>query len=517
MMYPSGSTTASASKETKTFSASDRPNPPEIGIHFRETVGRCSMALRLLHYSDLEKAYDDPGRIGRVAGQIRARRDGETLVVGTGDDLGPGVLSLRTRSRQALDFFAAVEPDAETLGNHDFDHGPAVARELIAASPQPWVCANAYERDGTTRFGAEEGLVPWTVLEASDHRVGVVGLTHPDNPAMNPKTESLSFTDPFEAASEAIATVRAKGVDHVVVLSHCGDLDDELAKAVDVDAILGGHLRDERIDRRDGTLLARPGADGHHLVEVVLGEEPTATLLDTADAPVDERVHDAIQKRVADMGLDEVVGTVAEPIDCGKPRTQGGESRVGNFVTDAFRWAADADVTLMASGSVRVGPTLSGEVRAMDVMGLCPWDNHLDVLSLPGDRLLEAFRELSVTYHYPDAPEWYFGHVSGATLTWDGRDGDRLDARVGGESVREDATYTLATVNYLVETDHLCRAFDDSDRVERLGLGYEHLVEYAREVGIEPAVGRRIVTGAEAGPSEPEPDPTGVEESSRGI
>jgi 2',3'-cyclic-nucleotide 2'-phosphodiesterase (5'-nucleotidase family) len=40
-------------------------------------------------------------------------------VVGTGDNTAPGVLSLATEGRAALPFFEAVEPDADTFGNHD--------------------------------------------------------------------------------------------------------------------------------------------------------------------------------------------------------------------------------------------------------------------------------------------------------------------------------------------------------------------------------------------------------------
>lgn len=57
------------------------------------------MALRLLHYSDIETAYDAPERIDRLARLISERRDDTTLVIGTGDNLAPGVLSLVTNGR----------------------------------------------------------------------------------------------------------------------------------------------------------------------------------------------------------------------------------------------------------------------------------------------------------------------------------------------------------------------------------------------------------------------------------
>ncbi|WP_435153792.1 5'-nucleotidase C-terminal domain-containing protein [Haladaptatus sp. DFWS20] len=105
------------------------------------------MAPRLIYYSDIENAYDYPDRIGRLAGTIGSLRGEDEIVVGTGDNTAPGVLAEQYDGRQALDFFRAVEPAAETFGNHNFNFGLAATRELVADSPQPWICANVYDDD----------------------------------------------------------------------------------------------------------------------------------------------------------------------------------------------------------------------------------------------------------------------------------------------------------------------------------------------------------------------------------
>jgi len=79
------------------------------------------MAVRILHYSDLENVYDTPEQAGRLASLLRDR--GDAIAAGSGDNTSPGVLSLVTEGRQALDLYEAVDPDVATFGNHDFDYG----------------------------------------------------------------------------------------------------------------------------------------------------------------------------------------------------------------------------------------------------------------------------------------------------------------------------------------------------------------------------------------------------------
>ncbi len=215
---------------------------------------------RLLHYSDVENVYDDTVRVGRLAGAIRSRDGPDALVCGTGDNTAPGVLALIERGRQSLDLFHAIDADLETFGNHDFDFGPDATRSIVADAPQTWLSANVYEADGE-RFAADR-VVSHTVEEVDGVRIGFFGVTDPATPSLNPKSGELEFTDPHEAAASAVEELRDAGVDRVVALSHLGSGDDDLARAVDVDVILGGHLHVERRERIDGTLLLRPGANG---------------------------------------------------------------------------------------------------------------------------------------------------------------------------------------------------------------------------------------------------------------
>ncbi|WP_435118777.1 bifunctional metallophosphatase/5'-nucleotidase [Halolamina sp. C58] len=459
--------------------------------------------VRLLHYSDIENLFDDAERAGRFAGRIRELDGEDALVVGTGDNSAPGVVSLAASGRQIIDFADAVDTVADTFGNHDFDYGPDATRELVADSPFTWVSANARDEDGE-RFGAEAGVVPWTIAEADGERVGFFGLTDPATDSINPQAAPLSFTDPYEAAEDAVAELRDEGVDYVVALSHLGGGDDELARRVDVDAILGGHVHSVRTEHVDGTLCTRPGVNGHELVEVQLGADgaeaargdggvaASARVIDPSEGPVHENLTDALERRREAAGLTETVATVAEPLERTDETTFGGESRIGNFVADAYRAAADADVGLQNGGGIREGPPLQGEVTIADLVSVLPFEEPVVVVELTGRELLETFSEADGAELDFGEPHWWHAHLSGASLRWDDEAGELLDARVDGEPIDPDRRYTVATAEYLLHSDHEFPTIEQRHRAGEVGIQHEVLADHARDGGFDVAVEGRV-------------------------
>ncbi|MFD1588899.1 bifunctional metallophosphatase/5'-nucleotidase [Halorientalis brevis] len=448
------------------------------------------MPARLLHYSDLENGYDDPTRLGRLAGLVADRRSPDTVVVGTGDNTAPGVLSMVEEGRQALDFFEAVDPAADTFGNHDFDYGLDAIREIVADSPQTWVSANV-ELDGDT-FGESVGVVPSTVVNADGAAVGLVGVTEPKTASMCPGATDLTFTDPVAAVSREAESLRAQGVDAVVVLSHLGGDDDELARETDVDAILGGHVHSERVERVDDTILTRPGANGHTLLEIDL-EAGTVDRHAVQDGPVDQSVRTALAARRDATGLDEVVGHVSDPLIRDRDRKGRGECRIGNFIADAYRWAADADVGLQNSGGIREGDPLLGEVTVADLVSVVPFDEPVTVAELTGSELRQLCRQAD-GWQFSALPDRWHAHVSGLSIRED--DSGQITATIDGGPIADDETYTLATSDYLFHTDHEFPVLDGHHRVESLDTQYEILAAYARQRGIDPEIEGRIVRAA---------------------
>ncbi len=449
------------------------------------------MTVRLLHYSDIENAYDDPERIGRLAGLIGDRRDERTLVLGTGDNTAPGVLALATEGGQALDFFDAVSPDAETFGNHDFDFGPDRTRSIVGDSPQPWLSANVFDE----RARPFADVDPSRIVDCDGVRVGLFGLTDPGTPGMCPNAGGLRFDDPIPAARDVVADLRDEGVDYVIALSHLGAGDGDLARAVDVDVVLGGHVHERRCERIAGALCTRPNANGEWLWEIELrsGESrPRATCHRVADGPLDRAVANRLRARMTDAGLSEVVDSVDVPIDRARRTRYGGECRITNFVADAYRWATGANGAFVNTGGVRDGEPLSGDVTVADLIGVSPFRGTLHTAEVTGSELRSLVGDAASPTGVPEPWKRWLGHFAGVRAVWNRDTGRLTSLTVGGDSVDPDATYTLATNRFVLASTDWFPTLSIGHSVATHGPQYEALVDYARTVGVGPELDGRI-------------------------
>ena len=444
------------------------------------------MTPRVLHYSDLEGVYDRPTRLARLAGRIADLRDERTLVCGSGDDTAPGVLSLVSRGSQALPFFERVAPDAETFGNHDFDYGPEAIRGIVRDSPQQWVSANITV-DGDP-FGDRAGVDRSTVIECDGTRVGVTGVLDPAATELTTRMGDLRVTDPVEAVGREIGRLRERDAEYLVVLSHLGSGDDELARRYDLDAVLGGHVHAERAETVAGTPCTRPGPNGHRVIEVDLATGETA-VHPVAGAPLSEELLATFERLEAETGLEETVARVDRPVERTRELRTSGECRIGNFVADAYRWAADSDVGLHNAGGIRDGPPLEGRVTVADLASVVPFDEPVAVAELSGRDLRALFGE---AFRAPHGEDRWTAHVSGCSITYDTAARELRSVTVGGEPVDGDRTYTVATNDYLLETPAEFPTLTAASRVATLDTQYEVLADYARNEGIDPELTGRL-------------------------
>jgi len=127
----------------------------------------------------------------------------------------------------------ALDYDAVTPGNHEFNYGLDFMRRAVAGARFPLVCANALIAPPGTDNAPRTLLPPWVVLErdcldqtGTPHRlrIGVIGFLPPQTAAWDVALldGQLWTTEIVETARASLPALRAAGVDLVIALAHTG-------------------------------------------------------------------------------------------------------------------------------------------------------------------------------------------------------------------------------------------------------------------------------------------------------
>ncbi len=216
--------------------------------------------LTILHTNDTPSRIDpfpmDGGRnqgLGGVAAraelirQIRQKED-HVLLLDAGDIFQGTPYFNLYKGEAEIRAMSAMQYDATTIGNHDFDAGlENLANQLTRHGTFPMLVSN-YDFSGTPM---ENRYEPTRVFKRGKLKVGVLGVgielkgLIPENLSGNTK-----YLDPVQKANEYATILKNdKDCDLVICLSHLGYQykdnkisDEKLAKeSENIDVIIGGH------------------------------------------------------------------------------------------------------------------------------------------------------------------------------------------------------------------------------------------------------------------------------------
>jgi len=174
------------------------------------------------------------------------------------------------------------------------------------------------------------------------------------------------------------------------------------------------------------------------------------------------------------------------------------ENSLGDFVTDAFRWATGTDVAMTNSSSLRrdfeVYPGEPVLLNEGDFKTMCPFQNRLVVGKATGAQILQILEGDALTAS---------NQVSGITYVVDVRKpcGQRVvEARIGGEALSPDRVYTLTHNSFCTRAENMERYLHlkpgSIQWKQTEFIDYQVLVAYARHLKVidYPADGKgRIV------------------------
>lgn len=189
-----------------------------------------------------------------------------------------------------------------------------------------------------------------------------------------------------------------------------------------------------------------------------------------------------------DSIMSPVVGEVDHYMAAHRP-----ESDLSNLLSDALLWGGKSygeqpDFAVYNMGGIRAA-LAQGKVTYGDVLDVAPFENKICFLTLTGEKVMQLFSEMAQTGGE--------GVSHGVQLVFT-KDHKLRSARLNGKEIDRNASYRVATLDYLAQgNDHL-DAFKDKTQVvspqdEKSNVRYI-ICNYFRE---QAAQGKAVSTRTE--------------------
>jgi len=396
-------------------------------------ITRLDNVVTMLHTNDTHGTwpetyyYGTPEGFAFLASLIKAERakNPNVLLLDAGDTFQGNAFAQYFRDAATNPIAGGLnllDYDAFTIGNHEFNFGPATFASMLGQLDAPLLGTINLDDDDSYGF-INENVQDYINLEVDGLKVTVFGLTNPrvyryELPTNIP---GLTFYSLEEVGYDVYSEIKdAENPDLFVGLTHMGyspygdEIDSDLVLAQNVagiDVLIGGHSHsflDPAVlvtsdTNPDGTLVAQAGRYALNLGkvnvgfidgEVVLRE---GYLIPAGELPVDPEMMAYLQpfEEALDAYTSTEIGTTTTPVDALQAYTQ--ETSGANLQADSAVYELTAngipvDFHLsgaMSNRAVAADATDANPVTLTvnDMYTLMPYENSLLVMSMNGPQI----------------------------------------------------------------------------------------------------------------------------------
>ncbi len=464
--------------------------------------------LTIMHtndtHSQIDPDFSDKGGILRrkvIIDSIR-NADKNTLLVDAGDAVTGTMYSVLFGGEVDMAMMDKLGYDIQILGNHEFDNG-IDSLAFFYKKTKPLKLSTNYDFTGTPLEGYFQ---PYIIKEYGGKKVAFIGINlNPEGLIIPAAIKGVKYKDQLKTANETASMLKKeKGVDLVVMLSHIGygkeketiDTDPEIiASSHDIDIVIGGHSHTTidpenpksvkyLIENADGrnVLVTQTGKAGQNLgvIDIDLDDMEASYKLIPVTKRYDDRIDTVLQNwlKPYTAKVDSIMNHTI--VYSEKEMPSGKTGALTNWVADLAKRTGDTlygqpiDMAIMNKGGIRrMMP--KGEISEGVLMSMFPFSNHLVILKIKGDDLLEGLevmakrggdavsKELSVRYN---------------------KDNKITSAKFNGKSIKKDKYYTIATLDYLAGGGDYMESFKDGEvLIVSPHVFSTDVLDYARYLG----------------------------------
>ncbi|XP_052838861.1 LOW QUALITY PROTEIN: protein 5NUC [Drosophila gunungcola] len=386
--------------------------------------------------ADTNKCY---GGFARVAYEVRKYRkeakEGGTAVLylNAGDTYTGTAWFTIYKDKIASAFLNKLEPDAISLGNHEFDERVEGLIPFLNEVNFPVLACNL-DLSKVPQLKATKHLAHSAILETNGTKIGVIGYLTPDTKKLTLNMD-VEFNEEVESINAEAKKLKAQGIKIIIALGHSGYLkDQEIAEnCPEVDLVIGGHTNTflysgaqpnaEHIDGPYPTMVKQKSgkevpvvqayAYTKYLGKLHLQFDSEGNLIKWDGAPILLNASVAQEQDLLDL-LEEyrpnvtrleksVTGHTKVYLEGRKEFCRAKECNLGNLVADAMVFSramenqggdfwTDAAISIMQGGGIRssIEKRSDGSITDSDILSVLPWGNDLFVMPMTGKSLRRA-------------------------------------------------------------------------------------------------------------------------------
>ena len=428
------------------------------------------------------------------------------ILVDDGDNIQGEPLGTMTKGEASIDLMNRMGYSIAIPGNHEFDYGMDQFLALTEKADFDYISCN-FNKSGELVFQ------PYVIRELDGLKVAFVGVTTPETLTSSTpryfKDESGEYVYGFfqdesgegvySAVQAAVDDARAEGADYVVVMGHMGNeeacrpwtYDDVISHTNGIDVFLDGHSHDTNqvvMKNKDGDDVLRSACgtklacigwcridkdgklttglytwDNKESVPQLLG---VSNEMSEAVAAATDVLNEKLGEVVAASQVDLTINDPEELDSNGRPirMVRRAETNLGDVCADAYLANSGADIAFVNGGGIRTN-IAAGDITLNDILKVHPFGNEMCVIEVTGQQVLDALE-----WGARAVPSENGGFLQVAGLTYEihsyiessctsdengmftGVEGERRvkNVLVGGEPIDPEATYTLASHNYML-------------------------------------------------------------------
>ena len=391
--------------------------------------------LQLLATSDLHGRFvpydyainteDNSGSIAQVATVVKQLRkeNPNTILVDVGDTIqdNSSDLFLNEPVHPMIAGMNELGYDAWTVGNHEFNYGMDVLKNVMKQSKAAVLGGNVYNPDGSHIADA------YKIIEKNGVKIAIIGMVTPNITRWDAANlKGYKVTDPVEETKKVVDEIKDK-VDVIIATVHMGETSEygvknsgaiDLANACpDIDVIVAAHEHKAVEGTYYNNVLTvenKSGAQSVAQVDIKLekGTDGTYKVVDRAskliytkdyeaDADMVKALtkYDELAKKDANVVIGKLEGGDLVPANeiNAIPQAQIQESAMINLINEVQMYYTGAEVSAAAVFNTAANMKV-GDIKKCDTALIYKYANTLYKLEMTGAQL-KKYMEWSAAYY----------------------------------------------------------------------------------------------------------------------